>query len=185
MFMLRVTVVGLALTLSVVACTKQDRNAANTETAGGMAPAGTTSTGGMAPSTTDTMGAMAPGSTATSSAGGAIDTMSNRAGAAMDTMAQKAGGAANKAKAAAGAGAAAVGSAASSAALRTKLATLSSDQVKQLQQALNNDGCDVGTPDGTMGAKTRQGVQCSLQKHNIPDTNVDSLYRVLNLNFGS
>lgn len=177
--MLRVTVLGLALALSVVACNKE-RNAANTtDTAmGGMAPAGTTGTGAMAPSSTDTTGAMAPGATDTSSAGGAIDTMSNRAGAAMDTMAQKAGAAANKAKST-------VGAAASSAAIRTKLSTLSKDQVKQLQQALNSDGCDVGTPDGAMGEKTRQGVQCSLQKHNIPGTDVDSLYHVLNLNFKS
>ena len=129
------------------------------------------------------MGAMAPGSTATSSAAGAIDTMSNRAGAAMDTMAQKAGAAANKAKAAAGAGAAAVGSAVSTAELRTKLATLSRDQVKQLQTALNNDGCNVGQPDGVMGEGTRKGVECAMRKHSIGDTNVDSLYKVLNLNF--
>ena len=78
---------------------------------------------------------------------------------------------------------AAVGDAASTAAIRTQLATLSNDQVKQLQAALNNDGCDVGTPDGMMGAKTRQGVQCSLKKHDINSTNVDSLYTVLNLSF--
>ena len=170
--MLRVTVLGVALAISVAACTSRE-GASNADTAaGGAAPAGT-----------DTMGTMAPESTATTSAGGAIDTMSNRAGAAVDTMAQKAGQAANKAKAAAGAGAAAMGNAASSAALRTKLASLSSDQVKQLQTALNNDGCNAGTADGVMGQQTRQGVQCAMQKHNISGTDTDSLYKVLNLNF--
>ena len=117
------------------------------------------------------------------SAAGAIDTMSNRAGAAVDTLANRAGQAANEAKAAAGAGAAAVGDAASTAAIRTQLAALSNDQVKQLQTALNNDGCNVGTPDGKVGEGTRKGVQCSLEKHGISSTNVDSLYKVLNLNF--
>jgi peptidoglycan hydrolase-like protein with peptidoglycan-binding domain len=122
------------------------------------------------------MGAMAPGATDTSSAAGALDTMTNRAGAAADTLASKAGEAANSAKAA-------VGGAASTAAVRTQLATLSKDQVKQLQTALNNDGCSVGTPDGSVGEQTRKGVQCSLDKHGIGSTNLDSLYKVLNLNF--
>ena len=102
---------------------------------------------------------------------------------AMDTVSEAAGGAIEKMKSAAGAGAAAVAGAASSTELRTKLSTLSSDQVMQLQSALNNDGCDVGTPDGAMGQKTRKGVECSLQKHNITGTDVDSLYSVLGLNF--
>lgn len=180
--MLRITVFGLALAVSLAACSNRDQNAATSDTAmGGMAPAGTTST---APSSTaDTMGAMAPGATDTSSAAGALDTMTDRAGAAADTLANRAGEAANKAKEAVGAGAAAVGSAASTAAIRTQLASLSSDQVKELQTALNNDGCDVGTPDGMMGQKTRDGVKCSLEKHDINSTNVDSLYKVLNLNF--
>ena len=180
--MLRITIVGMALAIGVAACNTSDRNAATSDTAmGGMAPAESAST---APSSTaDTMGAMAPGATDTTSAAGALDTMTNRAGTAMDTMASKAGQAANKAKAAAGAGAAAVGGAASTAAIRTQLATLSNDQVKQLQTALNNDGCNVGTPDGMMGAKTRQGVECSLKKHDLNSTNVDSLYKVLNLSF--
>jgi peptidoglycan hydrolase-like protein with peptidoglycan-binding domain len=119
---------------------------------------------------------MAPGSTSTSSAAGALDTMTNRAGAAADTLANRAGQAAGEAKAA-------VGNAASTAAIRTKLATLSTDQVKQLQTALNNDGCSTGAADGRVGAQTRQAVQCSMQKHGISDTDVDSLYKVLNLNF--
>lgn len=182
--MLRIAVVGVALAITVTACSKKEGNASRADTAmGGMAPAGTTGTSAAPSSTADTMGAMAPGSTAVSSAAGALDTMTHRAGTAMDTMASKAGQAANKAKAAVGAGAATVGNAASAGVLRTKLATLSKDQVKQLQTALNNDGCSVGTPDGAMGSQTRKGVECSLQKHNIGDANVDSLYKVLNLNF--
>lgn len=180
--MLRVTVVGLALAISVAACNKQNRNARTTDTAmGGMAPTGSTST---APSSTaDTMHRMAPGSTTTSSASGALDTMRHRTGAAADTLANKAGRAANKAKAAVGAGAAAVGNAASTATVRTQLASLSKDQVKQLQTALNNDGCNAGKADGVMGKQTREGVECDLKKHGISSTNVDSLYKVLNLSF--
>jgi|GEM_PF-1857920 len=180
--MLRVTMIGVALAVGLTACGNRDRNAASTDTAvGGMAAPGTTRA---APgSTSDTMGAMAPGATDTSSAAGALDTMAHRAGAAADTLANKAGEVANKAKAAVGAGAAAAGSAASATAIRTQLAALSSDQVKQLQTALNNDGCDVGTPDGQMGRHTRDGVQCSLKKHGIGSANLDSLYSVLNLSF--
>lgn len=182
--MLRTTVVGVALAISVAACSNKERSASNADTAmGTMTPAGTTGTSAPPSSTADTMGAMAPGSTTTSSAAGALDTMAHRAGAAVDTLANRAGEAANKAKAAAGAGAAAVGNAASSATIRTKLAALSNDQVKQLQTALNNDGCSAGAVDGMVGKQTREGVQCSMQKHDISDTDVDSLYRVLNLNF--
>jgi peptidoglycan hydrolase-like protein with peptidoglycan-binding domain len=109
--------------------------------------------------------------------------MTHKAGAAADTLANKAGQVANKAKAAMGAGAAAVGNAASTATIRTQLASLSSDQVKQLQTALNNDGCNAGKADGIMGKQTRQGVQCDLKKHGISSTNVDSVYKVLNLSF--
>ncbi|HEU4584361.1 MAG TPA: hypothetical protein VFR95_01365 [Gemmatimonadaceae bacterium] len=188
--MLRVTVVGVALAISMVACNKSDRNAATTDTAmGGMAPAGTTSAA--PPSTTDTTradttGAMAPGATDTSTSSGALDTMANRAGAAGDTLANRAGQAAEKAKAAAAGGAAAVGNAMvgnapSMQQLRTKLSALNKDQVQQLQTALNNDGCDVGTPDGKLGANTLKGVQCAMKKHNVND--IDSLYQALNLNF--
>ncbi len=180
--MLRVTVVGVALAISVAACSKKSQNGATTDMAmGGMAAPGTTTT--PSSSTADTMNRAAPGSTTTSSASGALDTMTHKAGAAADTLANRAGKAANEAKTAAGAGAAAVGNAASTTAIRTQLAALSSDQVKQLQTALNNDGCNVGTPDGKVGAGTRKGVQCSLEKHGISSTNVDSLYKVLNLNF--
>ena len=178
--MLRVTVLGVALAISVAACTNRERGS-NADTAAGGGPAAGTESAA-APAGADTMGGMAPGSTATTSAGGAIDTMAKKAGAAMDTMGQKAGQAANKAKAAAGAGAAKLGGAASSAELNTKLASLSRDEVKQLQTALNREGCNVGTPDGVVGPRTRQGVECALRKHNIPGANVDSLYKVLNLN---
>lgn len=179
--MLRITVVGVALAISVAACSSKDRNAATGDTAAGGMAAPATAT--PSSSTADTMGAAAPGSTTTSSASGALDTMTHKAGASADTLANRAGQVANKAKAAVGAGAAAVGHAASAGAVRTQLASLSSDQVKQLQTALNNDGCNAGKADGIMGKQTRQGVECDLKKHGISSTNVDSLYKVLNLSF--
>jgi peptidoglycan hydrolase-like protein with peptidoglycan-binding domain len=62
-------------------------------------------------------------------------------------------------------------------------AKLTSDQQKQLQTALNNDGCSVGTPDGVMGAKTTKAVACSMTKHNIQNNDYSALYQALNLSF--
>lgn len=61
---------------------------------------------------------------------------------------------------------------------------LSSDQVQELQAALNDAGCDAGPVDGVVGAQTRAGITCGLQKHNISDQDMPALYRALNLNFG-
>lgn len=182
--MLRVRVLTVGLALTAAACTGGEQRGTDTDTAmGGMAPPETTTTN-PPPSTTgtDTMGAMTP-DTMTSSAAGALDTAASNVADAVDTMGARAGQALDRTKAAAGAGAAAVGEAASSAAVRTKLSTLSTEQVSQLQQALNDDGCNAGTVDGMVGAQTRQGVECALQKYGISDTDVDSLYRALNLNF--
>lgn len=127
------------------------------------------------------------------SAGGEVksrmDTSARKAKSRMDTTAGKVKSkldtATGEVSRKAGAAAGAVKGTASSAALHTKLATLSKDQVKQLQTALTNDGCNAGTADGLVGQKTVTAVQCGLQKHNISGTDLDALYKALNLNFGS
>ncbi len=117
--------------------------------------------------------------------GRAVDTLGRKAGDALDTMGRKLDTAAGALTSRAGAAVDRGKSAASSAALRGKLATLSSEQVKQLQTALNDDGCNAGPADGTVGPRTVRAVRCSMRKHNIDDGDVQALYRALGLDFGS
>ena len=60
---------------------------------------------------------------------------------------------------------------------------LSADQVRQLQTALNQSGCNAGPVDGIVGPKTRQGIACGMKKNNIRGQDLNALYRALNLNF--
>jgi peptidoglycan hydrolase-like protein with peptidoglycan-binding domain len=60
---------------------------------------------------------------------------------------------------------------------------LTSDQVKQLQKAINSNGCDAGSADGTWSAKTEQGVQCVRQQKNITSTDINDVLKALNLSF--
>jgi hypothetical protein len=61
---------------------------------------------------------------------------------------------------------------------------LSHSQVKQLQTALNNAGCNAGTADGKLGPKTEQAMQCYRQQKNLSG-NDSELYSSLGLNFGA
>lgn len=149
--------------------TAAGRMKSQTETAGGEVQSRMDTAAGQAKSHLDT----AAGQTKSQ-----LDTTAGQAKSKLDTAA---GEVAGKAGAAAGA----VKGAASSAAIRAKLTPLSKDQVTQLQTALTNDGCNAGTADGHVGRKTVTAVQCGLQKHNISGTDLDALYKALNLNFGS
>jgi len=60
---------------------------------------------------------------------------------------------------------------------------LSADQVKQLQTALNDAGCDAGSVDGVVGPRTRNGIACGLDKNNLSSDDLTGLYRALNLDF--
>ncbi|MBX6333685.1 MAG: peptidoglycan-binding protein [Gemmatimonadaceae bacterium] len=62
-------------------------------------------------------------------------------------------------------------------------AGLSTEQVKQLQQALNNAGCHAGPVDGLMGPKTRQGIACLREQRNITGNNLNDVLQALNLGF--
>jgi peptidoglycan hydrolase-like protein with peptidoglycan-binding domain len=64
------------------------------------------------------------------------------------------------------------------------LSGLSADQVKQLQTALNNNGCNAGPVDGVVGPRTQQGIACAMRKHNVQGQDLNALYRSLNLDFG-
>jgi peptidoglycan hydrolase-like protein with peptidoglycan-binding domain len=60
---------------------------------------------------------------------------------------------------------------------------LSADQVRQLQAALNDAGCDAGPVDGVVGPRTRQGITCGLDQNNLRRDDVSGLYRALGLQF--
>jgi hypothetical protein len=62
---------------------------------------------------------------------------------------------------------------------------LSRSQVVQLQQALSNAGCDAGTADGVVGAKTRQAMQCARQQLGVSGNDNQALFQALNLNFAN
>lgn len=60
---------------------------------------------------------------------------------------------------------------------------LSKTDVKELQTALNNTGCNAGTPDGIIGHKTDAAMACAAQKKNVTNNDANQLFRALNLNF--
>jgi hypothetical protein len=62
---------------------------------------------------------------------------------------------------------------------------LSSDQVRQLQQALNDAGCNAGTPDGIAGPKTRAAMRCARKQKGITGNDNAALYQALNLDFAT
>lgn len=60
---------------------------------------------------------------------------------------------------------------------------LSNDQVKQLQQALEETGCNTGPVDGIVGPKTRAAIHCAEQQNNISGNDMNQLFQALNLDF--
>src|SRR5581483_7950778 len=62
-------------------------------------------------------------------------------------------------------------------------AGLSTEQVKQLQQALNDAGCHAGPVDGLMGPQTRQGIACLREQRSITGDNLNDVLQALNLGF--
>ncbi|HEY7893755.1 MAG TPA: hypothetical protein VIC24_02515 [Gemmatimonadaceae bacterium] len=60
---------------------------------------------------------------------------------------------------------------------------LTTSQVKDLQKAINSNGCDAGSADGVWSAKTEQGVQCIRQQKNITSTDINDVLKALNLSF--
>jgi hypothetical protein len=57
------------------------------------------------------------------------------------------------------------------------------DQVKRLQAALNDAGCNAGAVDGEMGSGTRRGIACGLKKYRLRSDDYRGLYQALNLKF--
>lgn len=60
---------------------------------------------------------------------------------------------------------------------------LSADQIRRLQAALNDAGCNAGAVDGVLGQRTRRAITCGLEKNNLGSDDVNGLYRALGLDF--
>jgi peptidoglycan hydrolase-like protein with peptidoglycan-binding domain len=60
---------------------------------------------------------------------------------------------------------------------------LTSDQISQLQTALQQSSCNPGAVDGVLGPRTRSAMACARRKNNITGNNPNDLFRSLNLNF--
>ena len=62
---------------------------------------------------------------------------------------------------------------------------LTSDQVQELQQALQSNGCDPGPVDGLIGPRTREAMQCARRQLNVTGTGNQQLFSALNLSFAT
>jgi hypothetical protein len=60
---------------------------------------------------------------------------------------------------------------------------LTSDQVKELQKAINDNGCHAGEVTGTITDETREGIQCIREAKNIEGTNINDVLTALGLSF--
>jgi peptidoglycan hydrolase-like protein with peptidoglycan-binding domain len=60
---------------------------------------------------------------------------------------------------------------------------LTTDQVRQLQEAINRSGCNAGPATGTVDDKTLAGIQCVRTAKNIQSNNLNDVLRALNLSF--
>jgi hypothetical protein len=60
---------------------------------------------------------------------------------------------------------------------------LSTDQVKELQQAINDAGCHAGAVDGVVGPETREGISCIREQKGIQGDDVNDVISALGLSF--
>jgi len=60
---------------------------------------------------------------------------------------------------------------------------LTTEQVKELQKAINDNGCHAGEVTGTITDATREGIQCIRESKNIEGTDVNDVLKALGLSF--
>jgi hypothetical protein len=60
---------------------------------------------------------------------------------------------------------------------------LTTDQVKQLQKAINDNGCNAGDVTGTVDDATREGIQCIREARGIEGTDINEVLKALGLPF--
>jgi hypothetical protein len=66
---------------------------------------------------------------------------------------------------------------------RAKSMGLSTDQARQLEQAIKDNGCDVGTVDGIIDSDTHDGLACIRRQKNIQGNDLNDVLKALNLGF--
>lgn len=59
---------------------------------------------------------------------------------------------------------------------------LSTNEIRELQQALQNINCYDAHIDGIIGPRTRAGIPCAMRHHNLTGSDPNELMRALNLN---
>jgi hypothetical protein len=60
---------------------------------------------------------------------------------------------------------------------------LSTTQIRELQQALQNINCYDAAIDGIIGPITRRGIGCAMRHHNVTGSDPNALTQALGLNF--
>ena len=60
---------------------------------------------------------------------------------------------------------------------------LTTDQVKELQKAINDNGCHAGEVTGTITDDTREGIDCIRQAKNIQSSDINDVLQALGLSF--
>ncbi len=60
---------------------------------------------------------------------------------------------------------------------------LTTDQVKELQKAINDNGCHAGEVTGTVDDATREGIQCIREARGIEGTDINEVLTALGLPF--
>jgi len=60
---------------------------------------------------------------------------------------------------------------------------LTTDQVKQLQKAINENGCNAGDVTGVVDDATREGIQCVRDAKGIESTDINEVLKALGLPF--
>lgn len=60
---------------------------------------------------------------------------------------------------------------------------LTSDQVKELQKAINNNGCEAGPVTGTIDDATEKGIDCIRESKQIQSSDINDVLQALGLSF--
>ncbi|HEY9517020.1 MAG TPA: hypothetical protein VIQ74_15180 [Gemmatimonadaceae bacterium] len=60
---------------------------------------------------------------------------------------------------------------------------MTTEQVKELQKAINDNGCDAGPVTGTVDDQTQQGIECIRHAKNIDSKDINDVVKALDLDF--
>lgn len=60
---------------------------------------------------------------------------------------------------------------------------LTTEQVKELQKAINNNGCDAGPVTGTIDDATQKGIDCIRESKHVQGSDINDVLQALGLSF--